>query len=832
MDGLWGDFFSIPDTKETTKKIVSKIAREKNNKSSEMSVEKALKSKKVSLEEKLAMVEDKVVSVLSKQINNVAVITDRNALRRYIDRGLEFGRIAIDTETNNSLDPITCKLMGLCLYVKGEKQVYIPVNHIDRKTNERLPDQLTEQDIREELQRAIDSKGDCKFIFHNGKFDYEVLKCTCHIELPIDWDTLIGAKLLDENEPSYSLKWQYVHKIDPEQEKYDIEGLFEHLPYEVVEPRIFALYAATDAMMTDRLYELQMREYANPDLKDVLNLATTLEMPLVRVFAELELNGVDFDSDYQKRLSAKYHGILDEVDVKLQAELNNLKSKIDEWRKTPEANNKPTTKNGKTGKSKSEQLTDPINLSSPTQLAILLYDVLGVQAVDEKTPRGTGSDILEKIDLPICKLLTERKELEKLITAFIDALPTYRNVDGRIHCHFNQLGAATGRQSSSEPNLQQIPSHAKDIRLLFKASDGYTLVGSDYSQQEPRCLAAFADDDNMINAYKQGRDLYAIIAEGVYHNRYEDNLEHYPDGSINVGGAKRRSNCKSLLLGLMYGRGTASIAEQIHGTKKEAEEITDSFFNSFPKVKKWMDKTQRDARKNGYVTDLWGRRRHLPNILLPKYELKDNSGKTNSIFNPFLECEDRRIENGKIEVYREELKRARGRKQVETLQERARKDRIEIVDNSSIISRAERQCVNARIQGSAASMTKQAMLAIFSDEELNRLGFRLLITVHDELIGECPTENSTEVARRLEEVMMSAASSKCSVPFKCDADVSSRWYLNEYKALVEEEYDAKVKSGMSEQEAFDRECEERPEAERKTLYAILKERLSSVLSNA
>ena len=374
-----------------------------------MSAEKAVKSKKLSVDEKLAIVKDKVFTTLGKQVDNVIVLSTREQLHEYINKGLKFGRIAIDTETNNSLDPITCKLMGLCLYVKGEKQAYIPVNHINKETNEKLPNQCNEKDIEEELKYLISNKGNCKFIFHNGKFDYEVLKCTCNVELPVDWDTMIGAKLLDENEQSAGLKWQYIDKVDSEQAKYDIENLFEKLPYEVVDPNLFALYAATDAMMTDKLYEWQMNRFKDPKLKDVLNLALTLEMPLVKVFAWMELNGVEFDSDYQKLLSAKYHKIMDQVDADIEEEIKKIQPQIDAWRLTEEANKKTITNAGKEGKSKNEQLTSPINLSSPTQLAILIYDVLKEKAVSTKTPRGTGSDILEKIKQPICKLLVKRK---------------------------------------------------------------------------------------------------------------------------------------------------------------------------------------------------------------------------------------------------------------------------------------------------------------------------------------------------------------------------------------------------------------------------------------
>lgn len=249
---------------------------------------------------------------------------------------------------------------------------------------------------------------------------------------------------------------------------------------------------------------------------------------------------------------------------------------------------------------------------------------------------------------------------------------------------------------------------------------------------------------------------------------------------------------------LQYGRGIKSIAEQINGTIEEAQEITDNFFNSFPKAKIWMDQTTKDARKNGYVVDLRGRRRHLPDILLPKFEIdtKVKPGSTN--FNPLLECEDIKIDKKKVDYYLNELSKAFGKKSITKIIDEASKDGIKIKDNSGFIAKAERQCVNARIQGSAASMTKQAMLNLYRDKELNDLGFRLLLTVHDELIGECPIANKDKVAERLEEVMATAAADKCSVPFKCDADISICWYENVYVAELKKEFNNYLKDNSRE----------------------------------
>lgn len=543
-DSLWGEEFTPVETPKQVKKIVKKISQPKDPK---VSVVKTVKSKNISLEDKLKLITDEVMRILGRYKDNTEVIRTYDDLKSYIDDAINNGIIAIDTETNNSLDPITCKLMGGCIYTPERKNAYIPINHIDNKTGERLANQLTEEQIKEQFSRLYN----IKCVYHNGKFDYEVLKCTCGLDLPIYWDTMIGAKVLDENEHSAGLKQQYIDKIDPSVEKYSIDHLFNDIEYAQVDPDIFALYAATDSYMTYKLYEWQLAKFSLPEHKKLFNMFKTIEIPVIKVVAKMELTGVELDFQYADLLSQKYHKILDNIDREAEQELAKIKPKIDAWRLTEEANAKQRNKKGElTGKSKAEQLEDPISLSSPTQLAILLYDVLKVKSVSTKSPRGTGEDILSKIDIPLCKIILKRRATSKLIDAFIDALPkTVNQATGRVHCHFNQYGAATGRFSSSEPNLQQIPSHEKSIRMIFKATDGYTLVGSDFSQQEPRLLSQYSQDRNMIDAYKEGKDLYATIASGVYKMGYWDCMEHHEDGTPNPEGKKRRGSVKSLLLG-------------------------------------------------------------------------------------------------------------------------------------------------------------------------------------------------------------------------------------------------------------------------------------------
>lgn len=532
MEGLFGSDFEVNLTKSKSevKKLVKKLDSEQT-KPAEVNAEKMLKSKKLSIHERLAIIEEKVIKTLGKQRHNTVVIRSLNDFSSYIDKAIKAGRIDVDTETNNSLDPITCKLMGLCLYVPGEKQAYIPINHVDPDTNELLPNQLTEEDCRRELQRVLDAG--VFVVMHNGKFDYKVIKCTCGIEVVPNWDTMLAAKVLDENEFSAGLKQQYISKIDPTQEKYSIDHLFENVEYAQVSPEIFALYAATDSMMTDKLYLWQLplmeeAEAENPDL-NIYKLFKEVEMPCLQVVAEMELAGINFDVEYADRLRIKYEAQLNEIDTKIEAELKQLEEKIEAWKKTPDALNPARVyvaekskmtqekieamypyfdadlnKRYKVGKAKIDQLENPISLSSPTQLAILFYDILGLS--NKAEDRSTGEEALTELSKhsAIASLLLERRGVVKLLDAFINSLPKKVNPKtGKIHCSFHQYGAATGRFSSSEPNLQQVPSHAKNIRMLFTADTDYHKVEVNDNYYE----VPIGDEVETTNGWKNVKEL-------------------------------------------------------------------------------------------------------------------------------------------------------------------------------------------------------------------------------------------------------------------------------------------------------------------------------------
>lgn len=840
MKSLWGEEFTVEKTPEKAKKIIKKLD---NKNISEIKKIPKSKNSSVSLTERLSLIKSEVLRILGVYKENTKVIYTREDLHKYIDKCISNGVISIDTETNNSLQPVSCKIMGGCIYTPGEKNIYIPINHIDPVTKERLTNQCTEQDLKEEFSRLTNTH----IIMHHGKFDYEVIKCTCDIALSIYWDTMIAARLLNENEKA-SLKEQYITKIDPSIEKYSIEHLFKDVEYAVVDPELFALYAATDAFMTYKLYEWQVSKMNLPENSKIKNLFFNIEMPIVTISAEMELEGMSIDIPYSERLSKKYHKLVDEVQNKIDIELQNLSNTISEWRKTEEANFHPKSKKpNKNGeytyqKSKNEQLSDPPELTSPTQFAILLYDILKCPVVDKKSPRGTGEDIIKKLDYPICKLILELRGLQKLIGTYIDKLPEcVDSKDNRLHASFNQLGTDTGRFSSSDPNLQNIPSKSKNIRLMFCAKEGYRIIGADYSAQEPRLTAFYSNDPEMIKAYDENKDLYAVIASLSFDQPYEDCLEFYPVGTeiefegkkvicgnkthLNPEGKHRRTLAKSILLGLLYGRGAKSVGEQIGKTKEEAQEIIDKFFKSFPSVKIWIDKTMENARKYGYVEDIVGRRRRLPDILLPQFTVTDLSIK--SVNNPILGSKglySNKV-NPKVDKYLKELKEAKGLQQVNKIKESAKLDNIEVKNNGGLISQAERQAVNSRVQGGAATLTKLALIKIYNDKRLRDIGANLINTVHDEILMEVPKEYVEEGQQYLAEDMINSAKDVVNtVPMKVDTYCVKNWYFDEETAVIEKEF----------KEILENSCNDKLKA-----FTILKEKyteftdeqLNSMLEN-
>lgn len=414
---------------------------------------------KANVEQKLGKYRDKYI-----------VIWDTNSLINYFNESSKQGIIAIDTETDG-LDPITNHIAGLCIYTPGQKGAYVPINHLSLITQQRLPDQLCEEEVNKHLSEFLnDSKVDIDMF--NASFDIRVCRNQLKTKnIYCTWDGYLGMRLLNENELDNRLK--DLHKkyvLNGKEDAFTFESLFKGIPFTMIPIDTGYLYAARDPEITYELCEYE-RQYLRPDheredMRNVYWVFKNIEMPCVPVVADMEDAGVLFDFDYNSQLQDKYHKILNEREDNFHKVCDKYSDKIDAYRKKMGDNCK---------------LDNPISIDSPTQLAILLYDVLGYEGIiDKKTKkmsRSTDEEALKHLNNELSKAILAYRELSTIVGTFIDALPNSVNPkDGRIHCHFNQYGAKTGRFSSSDPNLQNIPSHNKDIRKMFKATDDEFVV--------------------------------------------------------------------------------------------------------------------------------------------------------------------------------------------------------------------------------------------------------------------------------------------------------------------------------------------------------------------
>lgn len=684
------------------------------------------------------------------------LIREPDQLYEYMKEMKQVGEGALDTETTG-LNPLLVDIVGGCIYTPGQKAAYIPINHKSYITGVRYSKQLDEQTVSKIMK---DFHNDIRWIFHNAKYDIRVCRKTLGIDFKPYWDTMLAAYCIDE-EGSHRLKdlhLKYCNSKDTESLTFD--SLFNGVTFDNIPILTGYLYAAGDAVKTYELYEYQKTLLNRRVLSGPYNVFKNIEMPLIPVVADMEDRGVCLDFDVCTNLHEKYHKIREERQKQADEAIAMYKDEIDNY-KMKNPNNK---------------LSDPISLSSPMQLAILFYDILHLTPIDKNKSRDTGVTTLEHFskgkEKNLCEAILGMRNVEKLLGTYIDKMPEIALDDGRVHASYNQYGAKTGRFSSQDPNLQNIPSHNKEIRQMFKAQDGYVLIGSDFSQQEPMVTAHLSNDKKMQEAFINGKDIYATIAALAFHKPYEECKEFREDGTVNPAGKERRSQAKSIVLGILYGRQIPSIAEQLGVSTKEAQAIYDKVIASFPALGKFIEDSQNMARTEGYVTTAWGRRRHLHDMQLDKYEIKSTSFDVLS-FDKNVSLD---VSDSVKKCWTTKMDKSYGAlKKMQTIAD-AEKQGIIIKDNSTYVGRAERQCVNARVQGSAADITKLAMIAINNDERMKELDFHLLIQVHDEVIGECPIENAKEAGERLSYLMRTAPTHLIKLPFKCDVDFTKNWY--------------------------------------------------------
>lgn len=679
-----------------------------------------VKRNKNKLENALAVIQELVKSGRLHAEGEVETIRTPERLKEYMDHCKQSGEYVLDVETTG-LDIYNDILVGICLYTPGETSAYVPFNHTDLQ-NVRVADQMSEEQVRDIMLPCLQDQ-ELRCINHNIKFDNKKLAWDWkQIIVNIYWDTLIAGYVLNENEP---------HGLKPLYNKYILHGkgssedygdLFEGIPFNYVPIDVATVYGANDGFKTYALYKFQAQylreDHPREDFRKMYYVFREVEMPLIPLCTDMEMRGVEIREDFAKELSEDFNKEMVEVEAKCDAYVEQFKQYI------LDHNNLMRLTKG----------TCKINYSSPQQVAALFYDIFKLRSVSRKEPRGTGDKIIQKFLSTAKKKDTKKsrefaeflenyqrfKEIKKLLGTYVDKIPQVKEPKiNAVYTTYNQYGAKTGRFSSSDTvskiNLQNIPSKEKRIRKIFKARDGYKLVGGDFSQIEPRVLAFLSGDESMINAYKEGKDLYAIMGSQVYQLPYEDCREFYPDGTVNAEGKHRRTTMKSVLLGIMYERGATAIGEQFNKSAEWAQQLIDNFYKSFPKINQYRLKIENMAETYGYVTTITGRKRRLPDMQL---EDKDD--------------------------YR--------------------------------YQEAHRQSLNSVIQGSSADIMKLSMIAIYNDPRYKALDCHMIITVHDELIMEVPEEHIKEGAELLVGTMKRVGHSLIDLPMSVDAEVNDYWY--------------------------------------------------------
>ena len=655
-----------------------------------------------------------------KAEGEVEVIRTPERLKEFMEKAKCNGEYIIDTETTG-LDIFNDILVGICLYTEGEPSAYVPFNHTDLQ-NVRVKGQMTEEECKEVMIPYL-TDASIKVINHNIKFDAKVLLWNWGARIAnIYWDTNIAGWVLNENE-KHGLKTMYnKYILNGKGSDEDFGDLFEGIPCNYIPIDIFSIYGANDGFKTDALYKFQKQflreDHPRADFRKLYYVFKEIEMPLIDVCMDMELRGVEIREEYAKELSEIFKKERAEVEAKCDEYVAQFSEYI-------QANPLLMRLTKGTGK---------INYNSPQQVACLFYDIFKLKSVSRKEPRGTGDKIVQQHRNKAKKAGTKKgerfiefldnyqrfKECDKLLGTYIDKIPAVKEPKtNAVHTTFNQYGARTGRFSSSDTvtkiNLQNIPSHEKRIRKIFRAREGYKLVGGDFSQIEPRVLAYVSGDEAMRDAYREGKDLYAIMGSQVYNLPYDDCREFYPDGTVNAEGKHRRTTMKSVLLGIMYERGSKAIAEQFDKPTEWADTLIENFYKAFPKIQQLRLKIEKMAEEYGYVTTICGRKRRLPDMQIPD---------------------------------RDDYK----------------------------YQEAHRQSLNSVIQGSSADIMKLAMIAIYRDPRYKALDCHMLITVHDELILEVPEDKIKEGAELLTETMKRVGHSLIELPMSVDAEVNDYWY--------------------------------------------------------
>ncbi|MBY0545015.1 MAG: DNA polymerase I [Gammaproteobacteria bacterium] len=496
------------------------------------------------------------------------VILDQATFEKWLKKLEAAPQFAIDTETT-SLDAMRADLVGLSVAVEPNEAAYIPLGHdyFD------APEQLDKAEVLARLKPILADPQKLK-IGHNLKYDLTILERQgVHVQ-GVAFDTMLESFIIGNggrNDMDSAALRLLNYKTTTFE---DIAGKgVKQLRFNQIDIEQAGDYAAEDADITLRLHHVLWPQIeANPRLKKVF---TEIEMPLVSILAEIERTGVLIDSDLLKAQSREIAGKL----VTLEKEAQELAGQ-------------------------------PFNLSSPKQLQEILYQKMGLPVLS-KTPTGqpsTAEEVLQELahDYPLPALILQHRSLSKLKSTYTDRLPEQVNSEtGRVHTSYHQVGAATGRFSSSDPNLQNIPVRTEEgrrIRQAFIAPKGYKLLSADYSQIELRIMAHLSEDPGLLSAFSQGLDVHRATAAEIF------------GLALDAVTSDQRRSAKAINFGLIYGMSAFGLAKQLDIDRSSAQHYMNRYFERYPGVKIFMEATRKQAHEQGYVETLLGRKLYLPDI--------------------------------------------------------------------------------------------------------------------------------------------------------------------------------------------------------------------------
>ena len=576
-------------------------------------------------------------------------VTDEVSLEKWLKRIEAAELTAVDTETT-SLDALAAELVGISLSVKPGEACYIPVAHRNGEV------QLQRDAVLAKLKPWLESASHVK-VGQNLKYDAHIFA---------NYGITLGGIAFDTLLESYVLESHLPHNMDSLAERHlgmktiryeEVCGKGVHqIGFDQVDLKIATDYAAEDADITLRLHhELWPQIQDSPGL---LYIYQQVEMPAMRVLGIMERNGIRIDS----ALLGKQGQQVGKRLLELEGEIHQLAGQ-------------------------------PFNIQSPKQIAEILFVQLELPVV-KKTPSGapsTDEEVLQKLaeDYPLPARILDYRSLAKLMSTYIEKLPRMADPKtGRVHTNFSQATAVTGRLASSDPNLQNIPVRTEEgrrIREAFIPAEGCKLLSADYSQIELRIMAHIAEDENLLTAFRDGKDVHQATAAEIFGIPLED-----------VSSEQRRY-AKVINFGLIYGMSAFGLAGNLGIERSAAQNYIAKYFDRYPGVAQYMERTRLEARENGYVETVFGRRLWLP-------EIKGSNGP-----------------------------RRQG---------------------------AERAAINAPMQGTAADLIKLAMIAVEDWLEKEQLKTKLLLQVHDELVFDVPFDEIDLLQAKLPDLMCNVAQLK------------------------------------------------------------------------